>query len=134
MKPTQSGQSSGSKVEAENADVIRALNEIQPESKSTSSNVVAPVSSSNEAVSVEQAAAVGGDEERVMADTLATLATLASLVNGDEKMDINSAMLKMQPEGFSQEESVTRDIQHVELLMDNHVDGEQLQGVEVKAG
>ena len=128
-KSTADSEQSGSKVEAENADVIRALNEIQPESKSSepaSSHDVAPaVSSSSEAVSVEQTGAVGGDEERVMADTLATLATLASLVNGDEKIDINSAMLKMQPEGFSQEESGTRDIQHVELVMSNHADGEK---------
>ena len=138
VKPTQSDLQSGSKVEADNADVIRALNEIQPESKSTeptSSHTVAPVSSGNELVSVDGTGVVGGDEERVMADTLATLATLASLVNGDEKMDINSAMLKMQPEGFSQEESGTKDIQHVELVMNNHADGgEKLHGVEVKGG
>merc|ERR1719400_1143686 len=91
---------------------------------------MAQVGVNNEAVAVGPGQVVEpGDKEKVMADTLATLATLASLVNGDEKMDINSAMLKMQPEGFSQEESVTRDIQHVELLMDNHV-----QGVAVKAG
>ena len=135
-KPTES--ESGSKVETENADVIRALSEIQPESKSTEtgpSDMVATVSSNNEAVGVEPTGVAGGNEERVMADTLATLATLASLVNGDEKMDINSAMLKMQPEGVSQEESAARNIQHVELLMDNHVDEEKLQGVvEVKEG
>ena len=139
VKPTQSENQSESKVEADNADVIRALNEIQPESKSTeptSSHTVAPTSSGNEGVSVDATDVVGRDEERVMADTLATLATLASLVNGDEKMDINSAMLKMQPEGFSQEESGTRDIQHVELVMNNQADGdgEKVEGVEVKGG
>merc|ERR1719400_1350810 len=65
VKPTQSELQSESKVEADNADVIRALNEIQPESKSTeptSSHTVAPVSSSNELVSVDATGVVGGDE------------------------------------------------------------------------
>ena len=125
-KPAQSEQLS-SNVEAANADVIRALNEIQPDSTSANNPQVAQVGVNNEAVAVEPGqVAEPGDEEKVMADTLATLATLASLVNGDEKMDINSAMLKMEESGAS------RDIQHVELVVKDQVGGEK--GLEVKEG
>merc|ERR1719400_1873913 len=88
---------------------------------------MAQVGVNNEAVAVGPGQVVEpGDKEKVMADTLATLATLASLVNGDEKMDINSAMLKMEESGAS------RDIQHVELVVKDQVGGEK--GVEVKEG
>ena len=130
VKSTQSDHPPGSKLEAENADVIRALNEIQPESTSINSEPSPPVAPVvNE--TVEPVPAVAGTEERVMADTadtLATLATLASLVNGDEKMDINSAMLRMQPEGFSQEVTGPRNIQHVELVMNDQLESKKLPG------
>ena len=82
-----------------NAAVIQALSEMQPEPRQPE---VAPVQPAPE---VEMTAALQETnmESRVMADTLATLATLASLVNGDEKLDLKRAMMEMQPEGFAEE-------------------------------
>ena len=98
--------SSNDKLEADNADVIRALSEL-------SSSATENTPQENTA---EQPTEADNMESRVMADTLATLATLASLVNGDETMDINSAMAKMQPEA-----AASGEVQDVELILTEDV-------------
>ena len=82
-----------------NAAVIQALSEMQPEPRQPEAAPALPAPEVGMTAALQET----NMESRVMADTLATLATLASLVNGDEKLDLKRAMMEMQPEGFVEE-------------------------------